>query len=124
MSDKPKRIFSPPDCRCEKCDLPLAFKQTKTGAWCPCNPDGSDHFDICRLTQFVNADRPVCVGMLTLITKANGKWPKIPDDGLPPWDESIVPDWSWVRYYDIVPAKNPYHKWVNPQELLDLIQSS
>lgn len=117
-----RRIFSPPDCRCEKCDLPIAFKETPSGAWCPCNPDGSDHFDVCRLTQFVNADRPVCVGMLTLMTVPKGKTP-VMDETLPPWDDSIVPDWSWCRGYKIVPSPNAYHKWVNPKELLAHLKS-
>lgn len=44
-------IFRPADSFCEKCDRPLAFRKLPTGKWCPCEPDGSDHFDICRETQ-------------------------------------------------------------------------
>lgn len=37
---------------CHKCGLPLAFKKNARGKLVPTNTDGSDHFDICRQTQF------------------------------------------------------------------------
>lgn len=45
------KLFNPEDCFCEKCDRPLAFKRLESGKWCPCEFDGSDHWDICRETQ-------------------------------------------------------------------------
>lgn len=33
---------------CYKCGLPLAFKKLPSGKWYPTNPDGSDHWDLCR----------------------------------------------------------------------------
>ena len=44
-------LFNPKGCFCEKCDRKLAFRKTASGKWCPCEPDGSDHWDICRETQ-------------------------------------------------------------------------
>ena len=43
-----ERIYAPEDAQCGKCGLPLAFKKLDSGKWCPTNPDGSDHWDICR----------------------------------------------------------------------------
>ena len=37
---------------CRKCGQPLAFKRNENGKMVPTNPDGSDHFDICRQRQF------------------------------------------------------------------------
>jgi len=49
------KIFAPEDSFCGECDRPLAFRLIEKGAgkgkWCPCEPDGSDHWDICRETQ-------------------------------------------------------------------------
>ena len=39
---------------CRKCGLPLGFKKLPNGKWCPTNPDGSDHWDLCRDTQYKN----------------------------------------------------------------------
>jgi len=33
---------------CNKCHLPIAFRQLPSGKWCPTNPDGSDHWDDCK----------------------------------------------------------------------------
>jgi hypothetical protein len=41
--------------RCRKCGLPIAFKMLESGKLCPTNPDGGDHWDLCRET--VNAGR-------------------------------------------------------------------
>jgi hypothetical protein len=35
---------------CNKCGLDIAFKKVK-GKWCPTNPDGSEHWDICKRAQ-------------------------------------------------------------------------
>ena len=42
--------------KCKKCGLPLAWKTLENGKWCPTNPDGSDHWDLCSATR--NASRP------------------------------------------------------------------
>jgi hypothetical protein len=53
---KPARVFRPADAPlCEKCELPLAFTQLENGKWRPCNPDGSDHWDICRDVRYAKA---------------------------------------------------------------------
>ncbi len=110
---------------CSKCGLPLGFKQLESGKWRPTNADGTDHYDICRLTQFVNAKQNVCVGMATTKTVPTAKnWPEIlalsnSDERLP-WDESIEFDSSWIRDYKIVKDPNAYRKFVDPSKLLEL----
>jgi hypothetical protein len=42
--------------KCRKCGLPIAFKKLSSGKYCPTNPDGSDHFDLCRET--IRGGRP------------------------------------------------------------------
>ena len=37
---------------CKKCGLELGFRKLPSGKWCPTNPDGSDHWDLCRKTQW------------------------------------------------------------------------
>ena len=39
---------------CKKCNLPISFKKIASGKWCPTNPDGSDHWDLCSETRFKN----------------------------------------------------------------------
>ena len=34
---------------CYKCGSPITFKRLANGKWCPTNPDGSDHWDVCRM---------------------------------------------------------------------------
>lgn len=50
--DEPSKSRS----KCKKCGLPLAWKTLPSGKWCPTNPDGSDHWDLCSATR--NARRP------------------------------------------------------------------
>jgi uncharacterized protein YifE (UPF0438 family) len=79
---------------CAKCGLPLGFKRLKSGKWCPTNPDGSDHWDLCRETALAamtpeerawkvykdaQAARPV----------VTGKHIKTYKGDVPPWDESL-----------------------------------
>jgi len=50
------RVFNPvPPPLCEKCNLALAFTQLENGKWRPCNPDGSDHWDLCRDVRYAKA---------------------------------------------------------------------
>ena len=35
---------------CNKCKLPISFKKLSNGKFCPTNPDGSDHWDLCKAT--------------------------------------------------------------------------
>lgn len=46
-----RKVFRSKDARCEKCGGPLGFYKLSNGKWCPCNPDGSDHWDDCREFQ-------------------------------------------------------------------------
>lgn len=79
---------------CKKCGLLLGFKQLPTGKWCPTNPDGTDHWDLCRETWLKNmsaaerkriTDRDREWGKPFLIVGKNYR--KMPDDGTVPWDE-------------------------------------
>ena len=45
------RIYAPKDARCQKCGGPLGFRLLESGKWCPCNPDGEDHWDDCSEAQ-------------------------------------------------------------------------
>lgn len=74
---------------CAKCGLELGFKLLPSGKYCPTNADGTDHFDICRLTQFLNAKRDVCVGMTTTMTVPTRKLDYYAGD-IPPWDARRV----------------------------------
>lgn len=40
---------------CKKCGLPLAFYRLPNGKACPCNPDGTDHWDLCRTVRYAKA---------------------------------------------------------------------
>ena len=56
------QVFNPPDAPvCEKCDLPLGFVRLDSGKWRPCNPDGSDHWDVCRDVRYAKAKSGECI---------------------------------------------------------------
>jgi len=38
--------------KCAACGSPITFKRTPAGRWCPCELDGSDHFDKCSRLKF------------------------------------------------------------------------
>lgn len=40
---------------CAKCGRELAFRRNARGRWEPCNPDGSDHWDLCRQIRYARA---------------------------------------------------------------------
>lgn len=42
---------------CEKCGGPLGFYLNERGKYSPCNPDGTDHFDICRARRYALAKK-------------------------------------------------------------------
>lgn len=50
MAEKQK-VYRPKDAICGKCGGPMAYRKLPSGKWCPCNPDGSDHWDDCREAQ-------------------------------------------------------------------------
>ena len=98
MIENVPKIFLPPDSICEKCGRPLAFKQLESGKWCPCDPDGSDHWDGCKAIQrrrmgILNADGTVNWKKLhrkdpPLLTKGRDvRW--VWAGAVPPWDESL-----------------------------------
>lgn len=49
------RVFTPKGAVCGKCDLPMGFIELPNGKWRPCNPDGSDHWDVCRDVRYAKA---------------------------------------------------------------------
>lgn len=51
-----KRIVIPSSkARCRKCGEPLAFYKLPNGKMCPCNPNGTDHWDLCRSIRYAKA---------------------------------------------------------------------
>ncbi len=46
---------------CSKCGLPLVFYRLPNGKACPCNPDGTDHWDLCRNVRYAKAKKGVLV---------------------------------------------------------------
>lgn len=40
---------------CAKCGAPLAFYRNERSRIVPCNPDGSDHWDLCRERRYTEA---------------------------------------------------------------------
>lgn len=84
------RIFRPEGLLCEKCGRPLAFKQLANGKWCPCDPDGADHWDECKAIQ------RRAMGILN-------------EDG------SV--NWAALRKYDpprIIPSTDSAYFWCGP----------
>jgi hypothetical protein len=82
---------------CRKCGLPLSFKRIQKGKLCPTNPDGSDHWDLCRTTWLRNM-RPEERAAYDLADAAmraprptwgEGITHVYCDDRIPPWDESL-----------------------------------
>jgi len=43
-----RQVYKPKDAVCGKCNGPLAYYKLPSGKWCPCNLDGSDHWDDCK----------------------------------------------------------------------------
>jgi len=58
---------------CNKCDLPLAFYRLPNGKACPCNPDGTDHWDTCRTVRYKRM-KEAAGGELTRIKEKGGAY--------------------------------------------------
>ena len=111
--DSEREVFNPGDATCGKCNQKIAFFKMANGKWCPCNPDGTDHFDDCRLHWFQrvmregkkfvrkNKEGYIFEGkeILTLVvgkTITGKKYkPDGCDCGLPPW-ELCKPDCQYA----------------------------
>jgi len=52
-----REVFKPKNAKCGTCHKQIAFYKLPSGAWCPCNIDGSDHFDQCRADWFETVKR-------------------------------------------------------------------
>ncbi len=93
------RVFAPHGLLCEKCERPLAFRLLPSGKWCPCDPDGSDHWDGCKEVQrkemgILNADGTVNWDALKRYDPPRTVKPKrgithFYCGAVPPWDESL-----------------------------------
>lgn len=71
---------------CKKCGLELGWKKLPNGKWCPTNPDGSDHWDLCRETQ--RKGQPVQEELVGIFTYPTDKNAVMFDEDYPPWFES------------------------------------
>ena len=95
-------IFSP-GIKCEACGLPLSFKQLPTGKWCPCNSDGSDHWDSCKTIQrkrmgLINEDGSLNMERLEALKPALFSRSEVTHvwcGELPPWDELL---WEYRNF--------------------------
>lgn len=82
---------------CSKCGLELGFKRLPSGKWCPTNPDGSDHWDLCRKTRIKNlspADRAAYERADRLQALPRRTCPMdlthiYSNPEVPPWDDSL-----------------------------------
>jgi len=73
---------------CKKCGLPLAFKKLASGKLCPVNPDGSDHWDLCRgVTRDLDSAITRCIQERGL--SSSGRPTHVYTGDVPPWDESL-----------------------------------
>jgi len=90
------RYVYDPGAKCYKCMEPIGFYKIESGKgagkWAPCNPDGSDHWDLCREEAIKKGLKEPGVdyyfGGRTLGDNFNG----IPYDGdAPPWDKEADP---------------------------------
>lgn len=50
-----REVFTPSGAQCEACGGALWFYKNERGNWCPCNPDGTDHWDVCRERRYAVA---------------------------------------------------------------------
>lgn len=75
-----------PKTLCKKCGLPIAFKKLANGKFCPINPDGSDHWDLCK--QTVRGARPFDRDMKSSAIIVGSKFVELPplSEGKAPWD--------------------------------------
>ena len=70
---------------CRKCGLELGFRKLPSGKWCPTNPDGSDHWDLCRETMWKKGlAKPVQEELIGKFTYAVGV-AEFFDEDWPPW---------------------------------------
>jgi hypothetical protein len=68
---------------CKKCGLPIKWSTLPSGKFCPVNPDGSQHFDICNQTR--NAGKvyaPIASRWIR-----GSKYVETESDGSLPWEE-------------------------------------
>ncbi len=93
--------------RCRKCGLPLGWKRLANGSWCPTNPDGSDHWDLCRQT-FLASLSPSARAALRERDRIEGLPKRTAGKKgdtfgyhyageLPPWDDSLAPFRAFTR---------------------------
>lgn len=83
---------------CNKCGLEIGFRRLPNGKWCPTNPDGSDHWDLCSATWIANMSKSERAAYDRSQAAARRPRRTLPDDlthvytngdEVPPWDESL-----------------------------------
>lgn len=68
---------------CRKCGSALKFKRLRSGKWSPINPDGSDHWDLCKsITRRAQGTEIEYFGR-------TGGPGYVWCGPVPPWDESL-----------------------------------
>lgn len=63
--------------------MPLKFKRTPGGKWSPINPDGSDHWDLCK--SITRKNEGVVIEFFARTGGSGYVW----CGSVPPWDESL-----------------------------------
>ena len=105
---------------CAKCHLPLAFKQLESGKWCPTNPDGSDHWDLCRETR-IAAMSPLERALLArrdAIAAApvwTGTTKYVWNGTIAPWDNSLGPFRKFTKAEE--QDRSVTRKWTKPKKV-------
>jgi hypothetical protein len=96
---------------CEKCSQPLRFIEREYKGvlkWVPVNPDGSDHWDLCKKIQrqsigLIREDGTVNMEMLAAISPGKVGRTRIThvycDESAAPWDDSLG------EYRDFTPVE-------------------
>lgn len=74
---------------CRKCGNPIAFKRLASGKLCPTNPDGSDHWDLCKgIDRTFESAVSCAVREGFPHTHKQGQRSVYTGD-IPPWDEAL-----------------------------------
>ena len=84
-----RKVYAPKKAKCEKCGSPLAFYKLDSGKWCPCNIDGSDHWDDCSENQAKGTygiKREIITERFMGITYPKNKKAKLYTGTEPPWN--------------------------------------
>jgi hypothetical protein len=92
-----RQVWTPPDgATCGKCLEPIAFYKIEegpgAGKWCVCNPDGTDHWDLCREQQIKKGLKKPGIDFIQGPVKQHGKYPVVRVES--PGPPFIVEGWK------------------------------